>query len=186
VWSIKPDGSDLRQMTDASGGAIVPFWSPDGSKMVANDTLFEKAIYVFDPHKAWKEQSPEIVPVEVSPGVMFDPGPWSPNGQQLAGFDRANQQGARTIVLYAFATKTVTRLNNTSGNDAIWLNDSRRLLFTDVQGRLRLLDILKKTSHEIFSISPDLIDAPALSPNDRTLYFTRVSRKTDIWLMRTK
>ena len=91
-----------------------------------------------------------------------------------------------SVSLYSFATRRFTRLDNTAGGDAIWLNDNRHLLYTDLAGRLRLFDIATNTSREIFSILPDSIESPALSRDNRTLYFTRLSRQTDVWLMHLK
>jgi eukaryotic-like serine/threonine-protein kinase len=184
VWSIKPDGSDLKKLTDAPGGMIGNHWSPDGSKMVTytqySATSAPPTFVVFDPRKPWHERTPQAVPMTISPDVVFIPDAWSPDGNLLAG--ESNQGG---IILYVFATGQFTRITD-SGFEAIWLNDNRRALYIDRVGRLRMVDIASKTSRDVFSTLPDMIEGPALSRDNRTLYFTRVSRQSDIWLMRLK
>ena len=153
--------------------------------MVTYGAQTQRPFYVFDPRKPWKEQSAQAIRREIAPGLIFFPGPWPTDGQQLAGSDNSNLVGG-AIVLYSFSTRRFTRFDDSNGGDAIWLNDNRHLLFTDLRGRLRLLDIATKTSREVFSILPDSIESPALSRDNRTLYFTRGTKQTDIWLMRSK
>ena len=66
-----------------------------------------------------------------------------------------------------------------------WLNDSRRLLYT-YHRKLFVLDSVSKKSRELLSVAPDDFNSVALSPDNRTLYFTRATQQGDIWLMTLK
>ena len=49
---VRPDGSELKQVT--RGGAGVPVWSPDGTRMVATGGAAEEAANrIFDPSLPW-------------------------------------------------------------------------------------------------------------------------------------
>ena len=88
------------------------------------------------------------------------------------------------IFAYALASKRFTRLTDV-GTPWTWLNDGRRLLYTD-RGRLLVLDSVSKGSRELLSVAPDDFDSVALSPDRRTIYFTRATQQGDIWLMTLK
>jgi len=66
----------------------------------------------------------------------------------------------------------------------IWLNDSRRLLFP-WGSSLFLVDIESKQQRELLSIAPaSFSEGPVrLSPDDRTIYFTRTDAESDIWML---
>jgi hypothetical protein len=56
----------------------------------------------------------------------------------------------------------------------------------DGRRTLILFDTVSKTSKELLSIAPDDFDSVALSHDNRTIYFTRATRQSDIWLMTMK
>jgi eukaryotic-like serine/threonine-protein kinase len=181
IWSIKPDGSDLRQLTFAiEGVASDAKWSPDGSRIVYLDQAGYDRISIFEPAKPWTAQTPQHFSRVVEPGVDFSPtGGWSPDGKRLLG--DASSGGVFT---YSFASGQFTRLTRI-GNSWTWLNDSRRALFTH-GGRLFIVDTISKATQELLSVAPADFDSVALSRDNRTLYFTREIQRGDIWLMTFK
>lgn len=40
LYSIKPDGSDLKRLTDAEGNDAHPFWSPDGNYILWSSSRY--------------------------------------------------------------------------------------------------------------------------------------------------
>ena len=182
IWSIKPDGSDLRQLTFAPDGVMSKAnWSPDGSRIVylggASD---DDKMFVFEPAKPWTAQTSQHFSRVVEPGVLFFPtGGWSPDGKRLLGDVLPGG-----VFTYSFASGQFTRLTRI-GQSWGWLNDSRRALFTQ-GGRLFIVDAVSKATQELLSVAPDDFDSVALSPDNRTLYFTREIQRGDIWLMTFK
>ena len=61
VWKIRRDGSDLQQLTEADDDVRYPTWAPDGARMaitVIGKTPEAGHVYVFDPNRPWKQQTP--------------------------------------------------------------------------------------------------------------------------------
>ncbi len=178
VWLIDPDGSDLRQVTHTTGrGVYYPVWSPDASRLLYQHRGVGN--FIMDVNTPWAEQSPERLPqgdVEV-----FTPWSWSPDGQKLVGGLRLRGQQTRALATYSLATGEYEPLTTVGLEPAVWLEDSRRLLF-DNQGTLYLVDSRSEQVRELLSIAPDEIGALTLSADDRAIYFDRISTEADIWL----
>ena len=176
IWSIKPDGSGMRQLTFAPQGvSSYNIWSPDGSRMVyvGGGTDADK-MFVFEPHKSWHDQAPQPFSRQIEPGRMFTPSAWSPDATQLLGRDERG-----SVFTYSLSSGRFTRLN--AGREATWLHDGRRVLLTDGH-RLLLFDTASKVTRELLSIAPDDFDSVALSVDNRMIYFTRATQQGDIWL----
>jgi Tol biopolymer transport system component len=182
IWSIKPDGSDLRQLTFAPEGvASKAHWSPDGSRIVyLGGASGDDKIFAFEPAKPWTAQTPQHFSRVVEPGVLFAPGGgWSPDGKRLLG-----DVASGGVFTYSFASGQFTRLTRI-GESWTWLNDSRRALFTQ-RDKLFIVDAVSKATRELLSVAPDDFDSVDLSRDNRTLYFTREIQRGDIWLMTFK
>ena len=182
IWLIRPDGSGLRQATEAPDGAMsLNKWSPDGSELIYSDIRGTKT-FSFAPRKPWSEQTPQVLPSVTETGLEFGADYWSPDGKQLLGVaGPENQDG---IFTYAFASRQFTRLSDV-GTPWCWLNDGRRLLYT-YHRKLFVLDSVSKKSRELLSVAADDFNSVALSPDNRTIYFTRATQQGDIWLMTLK
>jgi dipeptidyl aminopeptidase/acylaminoacyl peptidase len=183
IWSIKPDGSDLRQLTFAPDGVMSDAkWSPEGSRIVyvGGASADDERMFVFEPAKPWTAQTPQQFSRVVEPGVLFTPsGAWSPDGTRLLG--DALPGG---LLTYSFASGRFTRLTDI-GDAWTWLTDSRRALFTH-RGKLFIVDTISKATRALLSVAPDDFDSVALSHDNRALYFTREIQRGDIWLMTFK
>src|SRR5262249_30325694 len=60
IWTIRPDGSGLRPLTENKGSDFMyPVWSPDGSLLAYSS---DSGTQIIDPGKPWKEQTPRILP----------------------------------------------------------------------------------------------------------------------------
>jgi dipeptidyl aminopeptidase/acylaminoacyl peptidase len=182
IWSIKPDGSDLRQLTFAPDGVMSnAMWSPDGSRILyLGDASDYDKMFVFEPGKPWTAQTPQHFLRVVEPGVLFSPASgWSPDRTRLLG-----DVASGGVFTYSFASGQFIRLTRL-GEAWTWLNDGRRALFTN-RGKLFIVDTISKATQELLSVAPDGFDSVALSPDNRTLYFTRETQRGDIWLMTFK
>ena len=176
IWSIKPDGSGMRQLTFAPEGvSSYNIWSPGGWRMVyAGLGTDADKMFVFEPLKSWHDQTPQPFSRQIEPGRMFTPSAWSPDATQLLGRDERG-----SVFTYSLSSGRFTRLN--AGREATWLHDGRRVLLTD-RHRLLLFDTASKVTRELLSIAPDNFDSVALSVDNRMIYFTRATQHGDIWL----
>ena len=57
IWSIRPDGSDLRQLTATQDKDLMfPLWSPSGDRMFGTFYTLRTA-FLFDPNQPWSEHA---------------------------------------------------------------------------------------------------------------------------------
>jgi len=177
IWKIHPDGSGLTQLTDAPTNMAYPVWAPSGTRMVAATTLGDTGtrVYLFDPNRRWSDQEPEILPQGSLP---FGPHSWSPDGRRIAGMVGAFDRG---IIVYTLASRTYEYLT-TYGQWPVWLPDSRRLLFVSGGNAFYLVDRETKAVRKVFGVTRDVIGPPQLTPDGRSMYFTRRVTEADIWL----
>lgn len=183
VWRIRPDGSDLQQLT-VHGGTYMA-WSPDGSRIAAVSAIEDPAqrgIFVFDPDRPWEEQQPERLPPPGDSSSRFLVNSWSPDGERLVGEMDDSRRG---IAVYSFATRTYERLTD-DGEWPVWLPDSRRVLFVAGKKAFYVVDIRTKAVKKIFSVTRDVIGPPRLTRDGRTAYFSRRNTESDIWIVTMK
>jgi Tol biopolymer transport system component len=181
LWSINADGSGLMQHTKTKGVGI-PVCSPDGLRLAIQSKSKDHTSYIIEADKSWEEQTPKALPpfedVAECSGVYS----WSPDGEYLAS--------EYCFALFSFESETYVRPADFGANPR-WLSDSRRVLIsaTDDSSPIFLFDIESERYHEvlsseILSIAPDIVRPwPAISPDDRTIYFGRRRREADIWML---
>jgi Tol biopolymer transport system component len=175
LWKIRPDGSDLGQLTEVRAG--VAAWGPDGSR-IAVGSLSESP-YILDPSRPWAEQTPVTLPAPPDALAGFRPDSWSPDGEWLAGDVRYTDAG---IVVYSLRTRTYERLTD-FGQWPVWLPDSRRILFVSGGRAFHVVDRETKQVREVFSVSRDVVGPPRLTRDGRTMYYSRRTTEADIWLV---
>jgi Tol biopolymer transport system component len=185
IWTIHHDGSELQQLTETPDRAFGnPKWSPDGGRMSYLDYT-GRTSYIFDPNRAWEEQTPLALPPLSDEGEWFYAWSWSPDGQWIAGVVRSGPVLLDEIVIYSLESKQYKRLTHI-GRFPIWLPDSRRMLFLTPSEEIKLLDIESGKSQEILSLFPDILRRPAISADGQSLYFERRSSEADIWMLTLK
>ncbi len=179
IWTIRPDGSELRQITETPDHRLThPAWSPDGLRMSCWDYEGQNS-YIFDPNKAWEEQTPEALPPINEDGEQYHALLWSPDGCWLVGVTEPNYR----IVAYSLELRQYRELPGMAPLGApSWLPDSRRLLVSGEEA-LHIADIESGSVGEIMSLSPDQVRVATVSPDGKTLYFTRSSYEADIWML---
>lgn len=189
IWTIKPDASELRQLTQA-GQVRQPVWSPNGDRIaavLAPRTGVSSGVLVFDVHKPWKDQTPDKLPNLPDDGSLA-PRSWSADGRRLALSVDASSASAG-IYTYDFATgrsqklANLPALNSTFGSlFPHWLSDSRRLLAAS-ERKLYLIDSVSGKTREVHSVSPTtFLTACTISRDDRLIVCALASREADIWL----
>jgi eukaryotic-like serine/threonine-protein kinase len=182
VWKIRPDGSDLQQLTEASDDVRYPIWAPDGSLMavsVIGKTPEGGQVYILDPNRPWKEQTPQVLPALQTPRTLFIVNSWSPDGQRLVGQAGSLPQG---IVTYSLRTSTFDRLTD-FGEFPVWLPDNQRVLFVSGGKDLYVVDARSRAVRKVFTAKRDVIGPPQLSRGGREAFFSRRVTEADIWLL---
>ena len=181
IWTIRPDGSGLRQLT-AGNGASVRFcaWSPDGRHLfydVQGDT--PRIIDLDNPASA---QNPAILPRPDGSNSEFRATNWSPDGSKLVGPEFRADGSPGGLLMYSVTRRSYQRLI-TAGSFALWLQDGRSVLFDD-EGKMFVVDTVTSASHEVFSVAGGEIDDDfSVSPDQRTIYFRLAHTEADLWLL---
>lgn len=178
-WTIKPDGSDLRQLTNSGGVGLL--WAPDG-------TRFCTAGAIWDLSTPLVERRSEALPPINEAGVDFVASDWSPNGKWLVGVGfRRGYVGGGVVGLFVYSLDS-SEYRHVADSSALfpsprWLRDSRRLLFAS-DGSLFLLDTVTEDQREILRLEPPArISSFSIAPDNRTIYFQRVVEDADIWIL---
>ena len=182
VWKIRPDGSDLQQLTEAGDDVRYPIWAPDGSRMavtVIGKTADTGQVYIFDPNRPWKQQDPQLLPPLQNPRVLFIVNSWSRDGERLVGQAGSVPQG---IVTYSLRSGTFDRMTD-FGEFPVWFPDSQRVLFVSGGKDFFVVDARSKTVRKVFSVKRDVIGPPQLSRDGREAYYSRRVTEADIWLL---
>ena len=177
VWTIQPDGSNLKQLTDAPYNAFAPTWSPDGSRIAYSEG--DGKTHIFSLVVPWEEQTPQALP-PMADGETFRVYDWSPDGKKLAGTTTGNSEG-NSIVFYSVHDQKYQRFS-ANGDETRWMSDSRRLLYV-WEGKIHLLDTMTGEHHEVLSVAPDIIGYVAIAKDDRSIYFSRREQEADIWML---
>ncbi len=193
IWLMRVDGSDLRQLTDYRDKNLhYPFWSPDGKRIGFSYTGTSGIL--LDVAKPFAEQTPEELPPFSIAEDTFMPLAWSPDGRYIAGhiFTAAGlRAGIATVELATGRWELVTNF----GWFPAWMKDSRRIVFMAEKGlqgdgqrylrdfALFVVDRSTGKYREVLSVDGASTEMPALSKDDRTLYFVSTRFESDIWML---
>jgi Tol biopolymer transport system component len=161
-------------------------WSPDGARIATVGAAQEPAvkwrIWIFDPNRPWKQQTPDVQPPLDPSLARFRVNSWSPDGEHLVGHVDAPRQG---ILMYSLRSREYERLTDI-GEWPVWLPDGRHVLFVAGGKAFYIVDMHSKQIRKIFSVSRDIIGPPQLTRDGKTAYFSRRVTESDIWLMTLK
>jgi Tol biopolymer transport system component len=175
IWTIAPDGTELTQLTRTTGDTVFyPAWSPDGRLAY---TQRGHGNFVIDP----------ITPARQAPvhlhqhGAQLTLWSWSPDGGRLVGGLSMGEPESRGLGMYSFATQDYRMLSTHGREPALFLRDGRRVVFYSDES-VHLIDTHSGSSHLLYTVAPDQIRRFTLSADDRTLYYSRLSVESDLWL----
>ena len=151
-----------------------PFWSPDGTRLLFRRGGGEENL-ILDPKRRWEDQKLEALPRPPGPpGTPFPATAWV-DGRvlgtlegRLAAYDLSRR---KYEVFEAVATGSATQA------------PKGRILFMN-RGRLELFDPGTGRVSEILAAGPgQTIASPRVSADGRTLYFSRLTSESDVWMV---
>ena len=148
---MRPDGSELHELTKTEGNSGFPSWSPDGKRIV---------------YRFWSgsEYGLRIINLEDGSTTQltsgFDNFPaWSPEGDLIA-FTRFSEDDFDIYTIRPDGTG-LKRLTTTPGNDAheIWSPDGKHILFSSARFGFKdeapLYDDIPQPYAELFVMNAD-------------------------------
>lgn len=181
VWTIRVDGSELQQVTQATSS--VSTWSPDGRQLAValggvEFTPGTASAAIFDPDLLADGRASVELPVVPLPASRFVPNSWSPDGMLIAGQNGYTTPG---LLVYALDTRTFDQLTE-FGEWPVWLPDSRRILFVARGREFHVLDVETGATTQIYASVRDTLGPPRLTRDGREAYFSRRVTSADVWI----
>lgn len=150
IWVVSGDGSgEAEMLTDETGGALEPTWSPDGDRLAFRSLEDERILIV-------PATGGEAAPLTDGPG---DTSPdWSPDGTRIVF--SSERDGDREIYTIALDGSEAVRLTDSPGYDGqpTWSPDSTMIAFVTERGG----------SRDIFVMNADGDGQRNVSGNDRS------------------
>ena len=153
IYSMNPDGSDVRQLTNSPRDDAQAAWSPDGTKIAfASNRTGNDEVYVMNADGSGvvniTQNSGNCPPgAEVPSACAADAQPsWSPDGSQIV-FTSFRGGGLALWIMNADGSSP--RMLSKSGVNPSWSPDGTRIAFTDGVSGGSLLDT------DVFVIRPD-------------------------------
>lgn len=172
IWTMKPDGTDLRQITFGHGDDREPQFSPDGTKIAFASDRAMKGSY-------------DIWVVDVATGALrqwtstdtdeFEPA-WSPSGEEIAYVSGVGIHGTSIEAVTASGTKrTLVSLPDQDGRleTPSWSPDGKTISYTKYSGA----GMFMNSSHLMVSgksvdKQDDAFPFPAAWLNQNSLIYT--------------
>ncbi len=171
-WTIKPDGSDLKLISDASP-LFNPVWSPDGKHLACNVGAHHD-LSLIDLTLPMAQRRPVPLAARTQPFYGFS---WSRDGERLLGVTDQDPG----VFVYSFAARRYDRLTHGLAQSASWLHDGSVLYLAG--GKLMVVDSRKLTSREVYAPEPNWeLRGACASPDGRAIYAIRSTQEGDIWL----
>jgi len=179
-WKIDADGSNLKQLTSTSEIVSVPRWFPNGHLIAAVFKDIDNILFDIDSSIV---TNPEHLPELNEKGVRFEVHAISPDGKLIAGNRMDKISGAHLgIIIYSLVQQNYKTVSY-SGQGPMWFKDNNRILYED-NNKFYVLNIKTKSSYPIEN-SPKILSFwgnYAFSPDNKSVYFIKEEKESDIWI----
>ena len=140
IWTVRADGSQLRQVTDQPGESRQPWWSPDGN------TLAFSADHGSGAFAVWLADADGLAQRAITRQGSFEQPFWSPSGNRIAVSARLEESHHRIYVMNADGSE-LTPIGQPANVDNVhpaWSPDGRSIVFTsgaESNGALYIFDL---------------------------------------------
>lgn len=157
IYTMTPDGSDLKQLTNLGGTSWNPSWAPDGQRLVFSSLSSSWVIYSVE------VDGTELTAIEGA-GIGWQPS-WSPTGDQIAF--SSNRDG--TWVIYSMppdgsAVTALTEVGFDSTNP-VWSPNGDRIAFASTRNGAREIFVMDAAGGNVSAtgqkgLPADWVDIP--------------------------
>ena len=141
VWTVRPDGTQPRQITDQPGESRQPWWSPDGATLAFSAN---RGAGTFD---VWLAEADGSNMRTITRGDSFEQPFWSPSGKQIAVSASIEEPHRRIYVMDADGSDLapISQPANVENVHPAWSPDGRSIVFTsgtEADGALYIVDLI--------------------------------------------
>ena len=174
LWSIRPEGNGLRQLTTT--GNVSSAWAPDGTLMGYPDD--GKAMVLDPPGRPVSDWG---LP------AGFIPLAWSPGSRAVVGRIRADALGRSPLYIYTPGSQDFWEIASAAAYPStVWLGDGSHLLFSQHDG-ITVADLRTHQLHQLMPIPQGNMHWRfAVSRDEHTLFFALSDDQDDIWIAHDK
>jgi len=133
VWTIRPDGSDLRRVTSGAT-AFYPIWAPEGHRIAVCDCADGTASIVHLDAEGKQARREQLLLPQLENGI-YAPTAWSPDGRRILLTWHSDE--GDTVLVYDVETGEHAPLRVPRCTSALWLdNDTLLARRTEPHGSL--------------------------------------------------
>lgn len=178
AWSIDANGSGLTRVTsNPNTFGVLSIYSRDGKRLLQN--INEGFPKIWDTSIPFSEQTPFQMPDDGVPNAWALAYSFSPDGNKIALGRMGRAEDLSGVLIYSLVNNKYEQMTD-FGETAMWLSDSRRVMFFH-RDKVYLLDTATKKTKEIFTADPgEVLQSLTISNDDRNVFLTMQSSESNI------